>query len=93
MKRYNSGSKFSEAIVDIIVKHAAKNFGFYARLADEMTRLSKTSNTKKADQRVWSRAHVACFFSPDKEKRHEPAWGTGILIQKAFDNLTKRNGA
>ena len=89
-KKY-PGRKLSERIVKQITDYADRHAGFYARLADELTRLSNLRSVPETDRKEWSSESVSRIFTKNAERRVEVAWGTGLLIQKAFANCKQRD--
>ena len=89
-KKY-PGRKLSERIVRDITDYADKHSGFYARLADELTRLSNLKSVPESDRKDWSSESVSRIFTKNAERRVEVAWGTGLLIQKAFASVKQRD--
>ena len=89
--RTNPGKKLWDETVDEISEYAGTHFGFYQRLTDELTKLSKKRGLLKASQRVWSRESVSRMFTKNADRRVEPLAGTGKLVEIAFENLKQQD--
>ena len=89
-KKY-PGRKLSERIVRQITDYADKHAGFYARLADELTRLSNLKSVPESDRKDWSSESVSRIFTKNAARRVEVAWGTGLLLQKAFAKVKEQD--
>lgn len=74
------GKRHVDGLLEKISKHAAGKYGFVSRLAEEMTRISG---------KKWSRQHISVLVTSTKKNRVEPLWSTGILLERAYKNLTE----
>lgn len=77
----HEGKEHVATVIDSINAYSETHYGFITRLADEMTRLCK-------NKRTWSRQHISVLVTKTDSKRVEPSWSTGVLLERAFKNLT-----
>ena len=83
-KLHQSEQLANEQITQI-VDYMSTRHGFITRLAKEMTRISKP-------KRVWLNESISRMLTTNPKRRVQPAWGTGIMLMQAFENLKAREG-
>jgi hypothetical protein len=79
------GKVLARRKLDEVTRYAAAHYGFKTALVREMTRISRP-------RMVWILQDIERMFCANRERRVEPAYGTGLLLMQAFENIKARNG-
>lgn len=79
------GKVLARRKLDEVTRYAAAHYGFKTALVREMTRISRP-------RMVWILQDIERMFCANRERRVEPAYGTGLLLMQAYENIKARNG-
>jgi len=78
------GKVLARRKLDEVTRYAAAHYGFKTALVREMTRISRP-------RMVWILQDIERMFCANRERRVEPAYGTGLLLMQAYENIKARN--